>query len=108
MYLSLISAYKIDHLINIIGITVAHTRQTIKFNVTNVVAISPGKKMPLLRYLNGVIPISLNYCPLVLVKIPQGVALNPNREYCSIKRLALIYFSCAQEDHKLNETGITI
>lgn len=52
MYLSLISAYKIDHLINIIGITVAHTRQTIKFNVTNVVAISPGKKMPLLRHLN--------------------------------------------------------
>ncbi|GAW96426.1 hypothetical protein MTCD1_02040 [Colwellia marinimaniae] len=27
--------------------------------------------------------------------------------YWSIERLALIYFSYAQQDHKLNETGIT-
>jgi len=28
--------------------------------------------------------------------------------YCSIKRLALIYFLYAQQDHKLNENGITL
>ncbi|MFQ3267442.1 MAG: hypothetical protein ACI9VL_001189 [Colwellia sp.] len=27
--------------------------------------------------------------------------------YCSIKRLALIYFPCAQQDHKLNRIGIS-
>jgi len=30
----------------------------------------------------------------------------PIARYCSIKRLALIYFSYAQQDHKLNETSI--
>jgi len=30
----------------------------------------------------------------------------PIASYCSIERLALIYFSYAQQDHKLNETGI--
>ena len=31
----------------------------------------------------------------------------PIASYCSIERLALICFSGAQQDHKLNETGIT-
>jgi hypothetical protein len=31
----------------------------------------------------------------------------PIDSYCSIERLALIYFSYAQQDHKLNVTGIT-
>jgi hypothetical protein len=30
----------------------------------------------------------------------------PIASYCSIKRLALIYFLYAQQDHKLNENGI--
>jgi len=32
----------------------------------------------------------------------------PIVSYCSIKRLALIYFSYAQQDHKLNEVGIRL
>jgi len=48
------------------------------------------------------IPISLNYCPPVRVKILHGsVAFNLNSSYCSIKRPALIYFSYTQQDHKL-------
>ena len=31
----------------------------------------------------------------------------PIASYCSIERLALIYFSYTQQDYKLNETGIT-
>jgi hypothetical protein len=30
----------------------------------------------------------------------------PIASYCSIKRLALIYFLYVQQDHKLNENGI--
>ena len=30
----------------------------------------------------------------------------PIASYCSIERLGLIYFHYAQQDHKLNETGI--
>jgi hypothetical protein len=55
------------------------------------------------------IPISLNYCPLVLVKIFQGgVALNPNSWLLVNRAPCLIYFSCAQQEHKLNEIGIRI
>ncbi len=32
----------------------------------------------------------------------------PIASYCLIERLALIYFSYAQQDHKLNETSITV
>ncbi|TWX65018.1 hypothetical protein ESZ39_15575 [Colwellia sp. C1TZA3] len=32
----------------------------------------------------------------------------PIASYCSIERLTLNYFSCAQQDHKLNGTGITL
>jgi hypothetical protein len=34
--------------------------------------------------------------------------LIPIASYWSIERLSLIYFSCAQQDHKLNGTGIII
>lgn len=43
----------------------------------------------------------------MLIKLLQdGVALNPNSSYWSIESLTLMYFSCAQQAHKLNETGI--
>ncbi|TWX71153.1 hypothetical protein ESZ39_09830 [Colwellia sp. C1TZA3] len=32
----------------------------------------------------------------------------PIASYCSIERLTLNYFSCAQQDHKLNGTGINL
>jgi hypothetical protein len=45
----------------------------------------------------------------MLVKIIHDcVAFNPIASYCSIKRLALIYLSYAQQDHKLNENGMTV
>jgi len=50
-----------------------------------------------------IIPIPLNYCPLVLVKIPQEfVALNSNSQLFLNRAPTLIYFSFAQQDHKLN------
>ena len=55
-----------------------------------------------------VIPISLNYCPLVGVKYSMAALLSiPIASYCSIKRLAMIYFSYAQQAHKLNGVGIS-
>ena len=44
----------------------------------------------------------------MLVKILHAsVAINPNSQLFLNRAPALIYFSGAQQDHKLNETGIT-
>jgi len=59
--------------------------------------------------LDDIIPIPLNYCPLVLVKITHvSVALNPNSELLPNQAPCPDLFSYAQQDHKLNEIGITI
>ena len=66
-----------------------------------------------------VIPISLDSCPLVLVKLvlvklvlvkrPHGrVAFNPNSELLLNQAPALIYSSYAQQEHKLNVIAIII
>jgi len=50
----------------------------------------------------------LNYCLIVLVKIAHVcVALNPNSPLLLNQCLALIHFSYAQQDHKINGIGIT-
>jgi hypothetical protein len=56
----------------------------------------------------ALIPISLNYYSLVRVKTIHPALLSiPIASYYSIERLRLIYFPYAQQDHKLNKTGIT-
>jgi len=55
------------------------------------------------------IPIPLNYCPLVLVKIIQEfVALNSNSQLLLNRAPYLDLFSFAQQDHKLNGIGISV
>ncbi|TWX66923.1 hypothetical protein ESZ39_13820 [Colwellia sp. C1TZA3] len=67
----------------------------------------PSLKFAPLINLIGIIPIPLSYCSLVLVKIAQGcVALTPNSQLLLNRAPTLNYFSCAQQDHKLNGTGI--
>ena len=55
----------------------------------------------------GVIPISLNYYSFVLVKMRYvSVALNPNSQLLLNRAPCPDLFTYAQQDHKLNETGI--